>query len=329
MIEHEQSLVHGLHPEFILPHLHLRVDLVDLVLADQIADRRVGDHDLEGQHPTPPRSPRDQSLGEDPLEDERDDLDRVLAKAGSVELVDEDDEDPTEPQAPVAPQEEPVPEDEEPTWAERVARIRSIVAEMDEDLSDVSLVPVEPQGATDEPAPEVTPEIRRRLRARLPDEEDLDAVLDAYEAERKARQADAEEQADTSPRTPEDVKDPSAEQTPQAEEVQPPAREPEDRKVGKARAREDLDLEALGRELRERLGTRDTASRRDRPKPKPPAQREAKAEAPERRDRDDEEVPEPRKAKAPPRPEIDEIERKADLASLHADIDRAIKDDKE
>src|SRR4051794_14385496 len=45
-VEVDQRLVHGLHAELGLPDLHLRVDLVQLVLADQVADRRVRDHHL-------------------------------------------------------------------------------------------------------------------------------------------------------------------------------------------------------------------------------------------------------------------------------------------
>ena len=52
--EHRQALVEGLHAELRLSDLHRRVDLVDLVLADQVPDRRVGDHDLQGKAPSRP-----------------------------------------------------------------------------------------------------------------------------------------------------------------------------------------------------------------------------------------------------------------------------------
>jgi hypothetical protein len=42
-----QGLIHRLHPKLLLAHLHRGVDLVDLVLADQVPDRRVRYHDLQ------------------------------------------------------------------------------------------------------------------------------------------------------------------------------------------------------------------------------------------------------------------------------------------
>src|SRR5258708_14358319 len=46
LVEREQALVERLHRELFLTDLHLRVDLVNLVLADQVPDRGVRDHDL-------------------------------------------------------------------------------------------------------------------------------------------------------------------------------------------------------------------------------------------------------------------------------------------
>ena len=40
LVQRRQRLVHRLHPELLLAGLHRRVDLVDLVLADQVPDRR-------------------------------------------------------------------------------------------------------------------------------------------------------------------------------------------------------------------------------------------------------------------------------------------------
>ena len=40
MIQRGQRLVRRLHPELFLPGLHRRIDLVDLVLANQVPDGR-------------------------------------------------------------------------------------------------------------------------------------------------------------------------------------------------------------------------------------------------------------------------------------------------
>src|SRR6267143_2452824 len=48
--QRRQRLVEGLHAELRLADLHRGVDLVDLVLADQVPDGGVGDHDLDRQH---------------------------------------------------------------------------------------------------------------------------------------------------------------------------------------------------------------------------------------------------------------------------------------
>ena len=69
--EGRQRLVDGLHAVLLLADLHLRVDLVDLVLADQVPDGGVGDHDLQAS--TRPGAPlrRQQRLGDHALEHER------------------------------------------------------------------------------------------------------------------------------------------------------------------------------------------------------------------------------------------------------------------
>ena len=77
-----QGLVERLHPELLLAHLHGRVDLVDLVLADEVADGRVGDHDLHGQDAALAVHARQEGLGDDGLERHRQhdpDLGLVLA----------------------------------------------------------------------------------------------------------------------------------------------------------------------------------------------------------------------------------------------------------
>src|SRR6266513_1119318 len=70
-VERGQRLVEGLHPVLRLSGLHHRVDLVDLVLADEIADGRVRHEDLHGHHAAVAVGLRQQRLAEDPLEDER------------------------------------------------------------------------------------------------------------------------------------------------------------------------------------------------------------------------------------------------------------------
>jgi hypothetical protein len=67
--EHGQALVEGLHSELRLTDLHRRVDLVDLVLADEVPDGRVGDHDLQGKAPPPSRL-LEQGLAQHPFDDE-------------------------------------------------------------------------------------------------------------------------------------------------------------------------------------------------------------------------------------------------------------------
>ena len=41
-----QCLVERLHPELVLTGLHRRINLVNLVFADQVADGRIGNHNL-------------------------------------------------------------------------------------------------------------------------------------------------------------------------------------------------------------------------------------------------------------------------------------------
>src|SRR6185369_13587759 len=69
--EARQRLVEGLHPELLLAHLHLRVDLVDLVLADEVPDGGVRDHHLEREHAARAAGLGQQVLREDALEHER------------------------------------------------------------------------------------------------------------------------------------------------------------------------------------------------------------------------------------------------------------------
>src|SRR5688572_7963208 len=50
-VQRRQRLVERLHPELVLARLHGGVDLVDLVLADEVADSRVGHQDLHRHRP--------------------------------------------------------------------------------------------------------------------------------------------------------------------------------------------------------------------------------------------------------------------------------------
>src|SRR5262245_46334255 len=67
-VQVRERLVHRLHPE-LLAGLHRRVDLVDLFLADHVADGRCGHQDLHGQRPSAAVTLRDQELIEDGFED--------------------------------------------------------------------------------------------------------------------------------------------------------------------------------------------------------------------------------------------------------------------
>jgi hypothetical protein len=69
-VEVEQRLGHGLHAELALPDLELRVELVDLVLADQVADGGIGNHHLDRQDAPAPVHARDELLRDDPVQDE-------------------------------------------------------------------------------------------------------------------------------------------------------------------------------------------------------------------------------------------------------------------
>src|SRR5690606_9075003 len=71
LVERRERLVHGLHPVLVLADLHLRVDLMDLVLADQVADRGVRDHQLDREHAARAVRAREQRLAQHPLEHER------------------------------------------------------------------------------------------------------------------------------------------------------------------------------------------------------------------------------------------------------------------
>src|SRR5512140_1554685 len=82
-----QRLVEGLHPELRLAHLHRRVDLVDLVLADEVPDGGVGHHDLQRQDAPRPARLRQERLGQHALDDERElgaDL-RLLVRGEDVQ----------------------------------------------------------------------------------------------------------------------------------------------------------------------------------------------------------------------------------------------------
>src|SRR5262249_10846183 len=71
VVERGERLIESLHPELGLPRLHHGIDLVDLVLSDQVANRGVGHEDFH-RHDAPfSAGPLEQSLTEDPFEDER------------------------------------------------------------------------------------------------------------------------------------------------------------------------------------------------------------------------------------------------------------------
>ena len=76
--EVRERLVHRLHAE-PAAGLHDRVDLVDLALADQVADRGRGDQDLDRDAPAAPVGRLEQLLGHDALERRRElDADLLL-----------------------------------------------------------------------------------------------------------------------------------------------------------------------------------------------------------------------------------------------------------
>ena len=66
-----KALVEGLHPELELARLHGAVDLVDLVLPNQVADGRIGDHDLQRQGPALSAGLGDERLADDALQHQR------------------------------------------------------------------------------------------------------------------------------------------------------------------------------------------------------------------------------------------------------------------
>src|SRR4029450_2391213 len=71
LYERRERLPHRLHAELRLADLHLRVDLVDLLLADEVADRGVRDHDLGGEAAALAVATRDELLRDDALKHER------------------------------------------------------------------------------------------------------------------------------------------------------------------------------------------------------------------------------------------------------------------
>ncbi len=70
MDERGERLVERLHPVLVLSGLHHRVDLVELVLADEVPDRGRRDEDLHREAPALARRLRQERLAEDPLQDE-------------------------------------------------------------------------------------------------------------------------------------------------------------------------------------------------------------------------------------------------------------------
>src|SRR5437762_2973394 len=70
-IERGQRLVESLHSELVLARLHGGINLVDLVFANQIADGRVGYHDLHGHHSALPAHFGQQRLAHDAFQHQR------------------------------------------------------------------------------------------------------------------------------------------------------------------------------------------------------------------------------------------------------------------
>jgi hypothetical protein len=62
-------LVHRLHSKLGLSHLHLGIDLLNLVFPDQVSNGRVRNHDLHRKNPSFSSCPGDELLGQDPLQD--------------------------------------------------------------------------------------------------------------------------------------------------------------------------------------------------------------------------------------------------------------------
>src|SRR3984893_2108752 len=66
-----QRLIKRLHSELVLAGLHGRVNLVDLVFADQVADGRVGNHDLHAHGTALVVDPGQQALAHDAFQNQR------------------------------------------------------------------------------------------------------------------------------------------------------------------------------------------------------------------------------------------------------------------
>src|SRR5208283_3149228 len=69
-IQAGQALVQCLHARLALTNLHDRVDLVNLVLADEVADGSVENHHFQARDASLPRRPRQQRLTDDTLQHE-------------------------------------------------------------------------------------------------------------------------------------------------------------------------------------------------------------------------------------------------------------------
>src|SRR5262249_35857118 len=69
--QRRQRLVERLHAVLALSDLHLRVDLMQLVLADQVSDGRVRDQDLERHHAARAGGARQERLAQNALQYER------------------------------------------------------------------------------------------------------------------------------------------------------------------------------------------------------------------------------------------------------------------
>ena len=71
MVESGQRLIEGLHTVLVLTGLHHRVDLMDLVFADQVSDSGIGNKYLEAHYSAAAFSARQQRLTENALKHER------------------------------------------------------------------------------------------------------------------------------------------------------------------------------------------------------------------------------------------------------------------
>lgn len=71
MVERRERLVEGLHAVLALSRLHHRVDLVNLVLADEVTYRGVGHEDFERHAAASAVGAGDERLAEYAFEDER------------------------------------------------------------------------------------------------------------------------------------------------------------------------------------------------------------------------------------------------------------------